>query len=701
MKLTLRFVLLVALLLMGVGASTVAGLRALTQLDDSLDDLVTSDVERLLSITHSRRLFRSMVVLERDYLLGTAADRPGIQRKIDATAADLLTQIDHYAQLMPPEDTAEVEKVRRARERWIAFDRSIIEAVSGGEDATALSTHHTEDPVSWEGVIGSLVKANEQRLAEQAAAAHATHAAARSTLLAVSSGAALVAAVLGYVILVGIRRTVNQSASLAANLERLVEARTADLAARQSSLRRLLDSTGEGILAANKDGQLVGEVSAAATRWFGEPPIGVRVWQYLHPQDGNQRLELQLAFDQLQGDVLPSELSLAQMPKRIVRADATYEVEYRPVTGDTSGVELLVIARDITARLRSEEAAELAREGQHLVTKLLADKQGFSVFVGDVERLLGALEDADAPETASGHLRALEASFASFGLTSLQKHCLRVEEKVAIAQASPTAIEVADLGALFREKLRGIEAFLTRIGREDADFQHAALTQSLLERRDYQQILEMVELWSWARTSERLSRLRAQIDNVARRLDKPIRVEIAHHNLHIPGAYLERFFPTLANVARYAVEQGIESAEERQAAGKPREGTIRLCSYQTEDAFYVEVADDGRGLNRDALLAAARRHGVTTGEDATLTALLFRDDMGGDDEATAPSGRRLGMAATRDACEAEGGRISIDAEPGRGTSFLFRFRKPIVKTGALAAKVERRWSLMPAPIARA
>src|SRR5215467_11927697 len=102
MKLTWGFVLLIAALLASVAVTATYGLRALGRLDGALDDVVKGDVERLLAITHTRRLFRSLVVIERDYLLSSStAERDALEQKLTSTERELAQQIDKYERLRP------------------------------------------------------------------------------------------------------------------------------------------------------------------------------------------------------------------------------------------------------------------------------------------------------------------------------------------------------------------------------------------------------------------------------------------------------------------------------------------------------------------------------------------------------------------------------------------------------------------------
>src|SRR5262245_15849077 len=105
MRLTWRFVVLIAALLGAVAATTVAGLSAMERLDGALNRVVDSDTPRLLAITHVRRLFRSMVVLERDFILASdSKERTALDRKAGTLTVELNEQLDRYAKLAPADD---------------------------------------------------------------------------------------------------------------------------------------------------------------------------------------------------------------------------------------------------------------------------------------------------------------------------------------------------------------------------------------------------------------------------------------------------------------------------------------------------------------------------------------------------------------------------------------------------------------------
>ena len=701
MKLTLRFVVLIAGLLAAIAASTESGLSATTQLDTALTRVVESDMERLLSITHARRVFRSMVVLERDYILAkTAAERDGMDKKTSSLATELNEHLDKYAKRMPPEDNSTLADIRGVRERFITLNARVRAAAREDVDqGLALSKEHAKDPVSWEKAIGGLVKLSEERLAAQVKDTHTVYVNARSRLIWVSALAALLAGGLGYFILLGIRRNVAEVVTINENLEALVKARTESLSQRERALRLVLDSTGDGLFEVARNGLLTGACSAAAVRWFGTPEPGKRLADYIFPEDPNQAAMFAMAFEQLAEDILPWDLCHEQMPRRITRGGREYEFELKRVVEQGEFAKILVIARDVTDSVQSERLERGAREQQALITKLLQDKHGFAQFVKDTESLLSSLSTAHDLTLAKRDLHTLKGNTAIFGLGSLADMCHAIEDRVAEHAALPTATEVADLAGLWRARLQSIEQFLSALStsRLEIDLQeHSRLIDTLLKRQDCHEIVDMVELWSWPRTAERLTRLRGHVEHLAQRLGKNVEVSIEHNDLRLPSDYLEKFWPTLIHVVRNAVDHAAQPSEHRSALGKPAAMKLELATLRTADeAFVIEISDDGPGVDRAALLRSARSKFADVPDNIDLKELMFMDGVSSRTEVTHTSGRGVGLAAVRQACEADGGTVEVVTGQGKGTTFRFRFRQPVVKPGALVAKLERRWSFRP------
>ncbi len=542
-------------------------------------------------------------------------------------------------------------------------------------------------------VVDRLTRLNESQLATLVREAREGAEHMRVVLASISLLAGFVGAGLGYWLFESVRRSIRKVEQPETNLARLVQERTEALAARERALRLALDSTGDGIIGVTAKGTIVGDLSAAAAQWFGKAKVGQPLAKYLFPRDCDEEMAFQIALEQLLEGFLPWDVLVGQMPSRLEREDAVVELDYKRVAAGVGDVVMLIVARDVTERVQLEKAELEVREQQSLVAKLLADKQAFADFVYDTERLLAAIGSDQEPGSSRRDLRSLKAKVTMYGLGSIARLCEHIEHRLPDTDAVPNASEVAELGTLFVTKLRGIEDFLTglnphQIHDGDASEQRA-LIESLLTRRDRRELLEMVELWTWPRTSERLSRLRIQVEYVAKRLQKQVHVEVEHNDLRLPTDYLTRFWATLTHVVRNCVDHGIETADERVASGKSPTGLIRLRTWQTEDSFCLEVADDGAGIDTGALLRSARARGVNVDHKGALDLALI-DGVSARTDITDLSGRGVGLSAVREACASEGGTSKWRPSRARAPASSFAFRV----LSCEPADWPRRWSVV-------
>ena len=124
---------------------------------------------------------------------------------------------------------------------------------------------------------------------------------------------------------------------------------------------------------------------------------------------------------------------------------------------------------------------------------------------------------------------------------------------------------------------------------------------------------------------------------------------------------------------RNAIDHGLETPEDRVAAGKAGEGTVRLVALHRSGRIVIEISDDGRGINRERVRGIAVSRGLIA-EDAVLTDdeidnLIFLPGFSTADAISDISGRGVGMDVVRKSIQALGGRISIASVPGKGSTF--------------------------------
>ncbi|NHN59177.1 MULTISPECIES: chemotaxis protein CheA [Halorussus] len=165
------------------------------------------------------------------------------------------------------------------------------------------------------------------------------------------------------------------------------------------------------------------------------------------------------------------------------------------------------------------------------------------------------------------------------------------------------------------------------------------------------------------------------VRDLAREQEKEIDFAMEGTDIELDRTILDEISDPLMHLLRNAVDHGIESPEEREAAGKSSEGTIQLRGFRERDRVTIEVEDDGSGIDPDAIRTKAVEKGVMSREEAEkldteeAQKLVFHAGFSTNDEVTDVSGRGVGMDVVQDTVSRLDGEISVDSAPGEGTTF--------------------------------
>jgi two-component system chemotaxis sensor kinase CheA len=169
---------------------------------------------------------------------------------------------------------------------------------------------------------------------------------------------------------------------------------------------------------------------------------------------------------------------------------------------------------------------------------------------------------------------------------------------------------------------------------------------------------------------QRMPRLVREVANMT---GKQARLVMDGENTEVDKTVIERLADPITHMLRNAIDHGLESPEERRAAGKNPEGVVRLAALHRSGRIVIEVQDDGRGINRERVLSIAVNKGLIS-PDLTLTDeeidnLIFLPGFSTADKISDVSGRGVGMDVVKRSVQALGGRISISSRPGLGSTF--------------------------------
>ncbi len=227
------------------------------------------------------------------------------------------------------------------------------------------------------------------------------------------------------------------------------------------------------------------------------------------------------------------------------------------------------------------------------------------------------------------------------------------EMVISVARMSQIASEVGD--PILSRPLQGATASLERISRE--------LQEQVMRVR-------MVPV------EGTFNRFRRIVRDLSFEHGKKIDIQMSGTDTELDKNVIEQIGDPLKHMIRNSIDHGIESPEERKRLGKPPEGTIWLKAFQREGNIFIEISDDGRGIDKEKVLDKAIERGLAepgkSYSDKEIFEMLFAPGLSTAEKVSELSGRGVGMDVVKKNIEELRGTIEIISEEGKGSTFRIK-----------------------------
>jgi len=401
--------------------------------------------------------------------------------------------------------------------------------------------------------------------------------------------------------------------------------------------------------------------------------------------------DLETLLDKARNEALPVTPELIDL---ILDGSDTLKAMIGQLRDEMEGREATAVidTSDIVRRIKlAEQGADLPKQPKKLGTILVEEG------VINEEELEQALERSQIPPP-----RKLGQTLISEGIASpkdvsraLRKQAQQVTDsntiRVDIKKLDDLIDMVGEL-VITQSMIRQSETLQSLGDRKIVrDISQLASITSELQRSST--VLRMIPI---KQTFQRMSRL---VRDLSKNSGKMINVVTVGEDTEIDRNMVDEIYNPLVHMIRNAVDHGMEMPEDRIRAGKPERGTIKLKAFHRGGNIVLEIADDGRGLNREKIRQKAIKNGLISPTDALtdqeINRLILLPGFSTADKITDVSGRGVGMDVVKQAVEKLRGKMDIQSTGGKGTTFVTGFPLTMAIIDGMIVKVGSERYILP------
>jgi len=357
-------------------------------------------------------------------------------------------------------------------------------------------------------------------------------------------------------------------------------------------------------------------------------------------------------------------------------------------------------ASDMSATFEDEPAAVLPAGDDLDIAALLAKAGGAVVDTPSAAIPFAAFEPEPAPVAPAPVAAPAPAPVVSAPVVSAP---------------APAAAPMAAAPVTIRVDLDRVDRLINVVG--ELVIQQAMLSQRVLESglarssgialgledlelltREIQDSVMAIRAQPVKSVFQRMPRL---VREVADMVSKQVRLVTVGEDTEVDKTVVERLAEPITHMLRNAIDHGLETPDERIAAGKSAEGTVRLAALHRSGRIVIEISDDGRGINRERVKKIAIDKGLIAADapltDEQIDNLIFAPGFSTAAVVSDISGRGVGMDVVKRSIQALGGRISISSVPGKGSTFTLSLPLTLAVLDGMVVAAAEQTLIAPLP----
>lgn len=332
-----------------------------------------------------------------------------------------------------------------------------------------------------------------------------------------------------------------------------------------------------------------------------------------------------------------------------------------------------------------------------LSSNTLEEIQGVANGISEVKNVLVSEIDIDAVETEKN--KQEETKKVQIEKPKVSQEAKKEENKKKDAP-KPVKKEHKKMHQSVRVDLERIDKLMnmvseiviyrTRLEQIVLNYKSQDLTETLEQigrtTSDLQDLVMKIRMLPLDTVFNRFPRM---IRDISVELNKEINFVIEGADTELDRTVIDEIGEPLIHLLRNAADHGVETKEERLAAGKSPVGTVKLVAYQEGTKALIKVIDDGAGINVEKVKAKAEKVGIPTEglSDDEIKNLIFAQGFSTNEVVTDISGRGVGMDVVKTKVAALGGTVDLQSEEGKGSTFIIKLPLTLQIIQALLVKV--------------